>query len=232
MSLHRPPSPGQLLKLLGKLLDVMLPHIDLMDLQVPINYRGPRDNLARFMRAGCADYTAAYRDLGRNFISPLELPWEETKDYDRNLWVELGETQPSEEVRQWLSTNGWVLLPGPSQRCTVQSLAHVYKVSLPREKLRRHLRDAHLLVSAVKPGWVVLPAPGASWDKSEVPTKAGLRLIPTAAEAIWGLVMYYRVRGVRLHPTSIISTSTKLETGQTVAVGNIGDGPELVIQPR
>jgi len=211
-------------------------------LQIPINNRTARRNLAEYLDMGCPrvrgglvvpanNYDLARTILGKDFISPDEIALARQLTYSDDLLRHFTETLPSEEVLQWLRENGFVLMagtPNPMSLLEVRNLnAQLFYTkeggwyAEPKQKFS--------LENKVTAEWLMLRkgiVPNSTkktWDEQQK-LLSEVEYVPNTPETTWGETTYKEVRNAWLFPSIYARTSSVDSDGDRVGVGDSADG--------
>jgi hypothetical protein len=211
-------------------------------LQIPINDRTARRNLAAFLAAGCPTFRTvnsdlwtlsdAYRKadkiLGNDFITPEEVM--DTRRgfvYTPDQIVQFEKTIPEQEELEWLRDNGYMLVPGPAKSMSLLDIMEepndkYFDLSFigwckgDEQRFSRYDR--------VKVKWLKL-------RKNEVPNSifknadeqqallSPLEYVPNVAEVAWGIITYKLLRSTGLLKGINVRTSSIDRYGECVTIG-------------
>jgi hypothetical protein len=152
--------------------------------------------------------------LGHNHIKPQEVSqqfgWEYTPEQLETLYAVLVEN----EILLWLSANQCALVPLPPTVMDIREVLHLDSPAADAKPV-----DYAEPVSLKAGGWLVVRYGGsgtvfASWQPTE-------RML-NAAETIYGVTLYQKLRGVNLLESSFVMTSTQLRNGRRAHVAYPG----------
>lgn len=215
--------------------------VDRSKLQLPINNRTARRNLAEYLDMGCPrvrgglvvpanNYDLARTILGKDFISPDEIALARQLTYSDDLLQHFAETLPSEEVLQCLRENGFVLMagtPSPMSLLEVRNLnAQLFYTknggwyAEPKQNFSRE--------NKVTAEWLMLRkgiVPNSTrktWDEQQE-LLSEVEYVPNAPEATWGITTFKEVRDIWLLPDIYARTSSVGSGGIHVSVGASAD---------
>ncbi len=162
------------------------------------------------------------------YISPEEIDEFLKRKYTKARLQHLRDTMPDERLLRSLRASNYILLPGPTSDCTLEQLCHGFPYAFTKEASDFVLAEnssfarSEIVVSAE---WLMMPGPQPRFRSDrmldQVRAYKPARL-PNAAEVVYTLVMYHKLRGVRLLERNSMETSSKYNLN-AVSVGNFSD---------
>lgn len=179
-----------------------------------------------------AKYFVASHILGRNFITPeqyssmrrdsVAYSSSQMKDFERHL--------PQRDVLELLSTDGFVLLPGPPTPMTMRN----FDVSMDEEVWEQIERESVVTRHVAICKWIALaPEPirdcySKSWAQQWKLLMAG-DYVPTIAELLWGTRVIRDVLGISSFAGRIMRSGSQIDQEHHLVVTCPRDGfrPQL-----
>lgn len=174
-----------------------------------------------FLTKKTSDFALAKSLLGEDFISPEQVAEACAVSYSKEDAEALIESLPSEEVIRECKDNGFAVLPSPP---TVMSASDVlrtwpdYFYHVPGD-----IKD-FTCTGETSLGWLtigkmpVVNSINKNWE-DQTKLLAEFEMIPNAAEAIWFVTTYFRVRGIKLFEEIFVKTSSTYPNGDHVVIG-------------
>ncbi len=231
----------------GKFLRVIAREgVTMEQLNLPVNSRPARRNLAVFLAAGCPKITLpsesgeakpatpfdlATMILGRDFISPEEITAKyPTLVYSEEQLDALEASLPKQQDLEWLRDNNYILLPGPNSPLSLLDIRNLNTAYFYSKTGGWYSEAKQTFASTDKTEvrWIALrkeAVPGSyskNWEEQKV-LLSGLELVPNAAEAVWCITAYKAVRNINLFRSTYVRTSSLDADGDRVHVGSFDE---------
>ncbi len=204
----------------------------------PLQNREARQNLARFLRAGCpffndtGDHSIRSQSdvarflLGDDFITPDAITCVTGITYSDKQRKKLFSCLPNRKDIAWCLANNCILLPSPPEAMSLEQIRDRRRELFCGGKDGLY-SDQRLMenekTEAAK--WFAFRMCGApdsrdrTW-KEQFSLAVGVELVPNVAEVCWALIVYREVRNIYLLSTTLLRTSSIDSRGTRACVGN------------
>jgi hypothetical protein len=173
--------------------------------------------------------------LGADFITAEEIATRTSFDYSEAHLQHLRYSLPELNIISWLGDRGYLLVAGPPRPLSLLEILHHVGMEDPDTWYCKP-QEGFTLADKVAPGWLMFrktPVRGSTGKRYEEQIRrlAPAEYLPNVAEAVWAIVVYLRVRGMRLFPDMYVSTSSRPSRyTESVSVGVVdSDGVSVTV---